>query len=389
MEPRKRQFLDEAEFFPFAKFRELILANKDFKPADLWLGPSHEIYQALEFLTKNYGEWIYEIPLRITELHDLGTFLPKIKKNAEIDTNRSKTEYAKVIKKLINDEPMTVSDVFSLSWIWEGDQGIYHSIKFTPSQYTLTSDQKNEIQEKASEYLNLFENDLLQVNRHNYYRFEMQKKAFIDRIEKQDLIAKHGNNFILSESVNAKSFSKKDSNFLLLQTAYAMEDMGYLTVHHSWRGNASEIPYADTLGEGSYILNVNIEINENLFSLLKQEYQKQNPKNLFEKYNVEKGIIRFAGQEIHLGKKGKETDAMRLMETLAHIEPEEWIERGEVYMGWGLTKDDQDQMAKNKVYYAKQAINEAVARKTKIEDFIEGGTRKWRINPLYQKKVDE
>lgn len=389
MEEQKPKFLDEGVFFLRTKFRDLMLGTDDFGLVDLALSQHKDSYfDEIDLLTKCYDDWLYSILVEIEKPQNFDNdILSEIQKNAETDKNRPKAEYTKIISKLTNDKRLTIAEVFSLSWIWRGDT--YRAIRFTPTDYKLTNEQKSEIQKKTSEYLNLFENDALRVDKRNYYRFEMQKKVFIERIENQNMIAKHGNNFILSESVNSSNLSKKDPNFLLLQTAYAMQDIGYLTVHNAWRDGASNSLYADMLGNGDYVLHVNIEINDNLLALLKQEYQKQNPKNLVERYDASKGILKFAGQEIQLGKKGKETDAMRLMETLAKIDPDEWIERGEVYMEWGLTKDDQDQMAKNKVYYAKQTINEAVARKTKIEDFIEGATLKWRINPLYQKRVDE
>jgi len=48
----------------------------------------------------------------------------------------------------------------------------------------------------------------------------------------------------------------------------------------------------------------------------------------------------------------------------------------------------QKELPKNKVYFAGQKINNAVALKTQIEDFIECNTTKARINPKYR-KVDE
>ena len=65
-------------------------------------------------------------------------------------------------------------------------------------------------------------------------------------------------------------------------------------------------------------------------------------------------------------------------------EDDEWMERGEILEDWGLTKDDRQRASKNKVYYAKSKINDEVDRITGIDDFIEGSTMKFRINPRYK-----
>ena len=103
-----------------------------------------------------------------------------------------------------------------------------------------------------------------------------------------------------------------------------------------------------------------------------------------EKYH----LLKFAGQEIELAKKGKETDAVLLLETLIKVEDDEWKFNDEILNEWGYTEADVKRLPKNKVYFAGKKINTAVALKTQIEDFIECSTSKARINPKY-KKVDE
>ena len=49
---------------------------------------------------------------------------------------------------------------------------------------------------------------------------------------------------------------------------------------------------------------------------------------------------------------------------------------------------NEDGVAKNKIYYAKRNLNNAIKDKTGIDDFIEGSTMQFNINPKYL-KVDE
>lgn len=102
-------------------------------------------------------------------------------------------------------------------------------------------------------------------------------------------------------------------------------------------------------------------------------------------FNEKKGVLYFSGQEIELSKKGKETDAVLLLKTLLKTDEKEWLHNDEILSDWGYTEADLERIPKNKVYFAGQKINTAVALKTKIEDFIECNTSKARINPKYRK----
>jgi hypothetical protein len=76
------------------------------------------------------------------------------------------------------------------------------------------------------------------------------------------------------------------------------------------------------------------------------------------------------------------------MRTLLTAKNDEWKHNDEILSDWGLTDEDMKKVPKNKVYFAGQKINNAVALKTQIADFIECNTSKARINPKYR-KVDE
>jgi predicted RNA-binding Zn ribbon-like protein len=98
--------------------------------------------------------------------------------------------------------------------------------------------------------------------------------------------------------------------------------------------------------------------------------------------------LKFAGQDIELSKKGKQTDAVLLLKTLLKEQTSDWKHNDEILTDWGYTDADQKKVPKNKVYFAGQKINNAVALKAQIEDFVECNTSKARINPKYR-KVDE
>jgi hypothetical protein len=76
------------------------------------------------------------------------------------------------------------------------------------------------------------------------------------------------------------------------------------------------------------------------------------------------------------------------MNTLYKKDDTEWIYNDEIFEDWKFNQADIQKSPKNKIYFAAKKINEKVAMKTKIEDFIEFNTEKVRINPRYN-KVDE
>ncbi len=109
---------------------------------------------------------------------------------------------------------------------------------------------------------------------------------------------------------------------------------------------------------------------------------------LFESYDENYHLLKFAGQEIELAKKGKETDAVLLLKTLIGAKNAEWKHNDEILNDWGYNDEDIKGLPKNKVYFAGQKINNAIALKTQIKDFVECNTFKARINPKYR-IVDE
>jgi hypothetical protein len=96
-------------------------------------------------------------------------------------------------------------------------------------------------------------------------------------------------------------------------------------------------------------------------------------------------VLKFAGEEINLSLKGKDTDASLLMNTLYKRDDTEWVYNDEIFQDWSFNDADIKKSPKNKIYFAAKNINEKVAMKTKIDDLIEFNTEKVRINPRYNK----
>jgi len=124
-----------------------------------------------------------------------------------------------------------------------------------------------------------------------------------------------------------------------------------------------------------------------LFKIRLNEKTKNIPEQVWS-YNKKYRTLKFADKDIELAKKGKETDAVLLLESLISTEDNEWKHNDEILNDWGYNDDDLKDLPKNKVYFAGLKINNAVALKTQIDDFVECNTTKARINPKY-KKVDE
>ncbi len=111
-------------------------------------------------------------------------------------------------------------------------------------------------------------------------------------------------------------------------------------------------------------------------------------REVFEGYDEDRYILKFAGQDIEISKKSQETDACLLIKTLAKTKISDWKFKDEILSDWGYTDEDQERISPNKVYYAGRKINDIVSKKTQIEDFIEISTSKARINPKYRNRDD-
>ncbi|MBT3230414.1 hypothetical protein HN358_01335 [Candidatus Uhrbacteria bacterium] len=287
--------------------------------------------------------------------------------------NKQRKEIDKTLELIKQSKPISIDRVSQLSWVWVE---VYKKAVFEVKN--IDKEALAKLGKKIDEYLEDFVEDRLLVDRKNFYAFEMQKFVLMRKIEKEKMLTTYGYNFIVSDEIDNYGNPKTLPDFSLLQICFALEKMGYLGVQDFWP--EKEYARKDDIRR----IKINLVLNDIFIYELDSNYRKDNPSQVVECYDEDSGRITFADEEILLQKGNKKTDAARLMESLMKAEDDEWMERGEILEDWGLTKDDRQRASKNKVYYAKSKINDEVDRITGIDDFIEGSTMKFRINPRYK-----
>ncbi len=250
---------------------------------------------------------------------------------------------------------------------------IYQWLYFMP-KFSKSDVQK--LVNQSDEYIQKFLNSELFVYDRNYLTFERQKQFFIGKIRNMAAFEKYGENFVISsvdDEGDGKDAGAKDG-FLFIHTLYALQKLGYVTVLRLWceRDNV--------YNKHKYFAN--IVANNTLIDEVTNSFRKENPATIFEGYDEKHNLLKFAGKEVELSKKNKETDAVLLIKTLKK-EPERYWFNDELFEDWGYQPEDET--AKNKAYFAARKINEAVKMKTGIDDFIDHNTSKFRINPKYLK----
>lgn len=250
-------------------------------------------------------------------------------------------------------------------------------IEYLEHKFYLDLDFNKEERAKIENYLDTYideyiNHELLVVTT-SYFIFEKQKEWFIKKIQEMKAIENFGVNFIMSKK------SRWDQEVLFFHTLYALEKLGYVDV--------ISIYYTSSiLDKTDKTYCANIIVNETFIKEINQEFQKTNPKKYIEKFDSNTGILTFWGKKIELSKNGKETDPVLLMKTLMKKEEWEWVHNDEIFEDWGIREDEQ--VSKNKIYFALQKINTTMGLVAQIDDFIEWWTKKARINPKYR-KVDK
>lgn len=381
--------LTDQEFFTYIKFFDFVIEKKEindpyvedaktFSLHDIEIGDDELGYVFNRIFMSGQ---VLDLSVNIEREYELAEEIEEAKKDIQKRSDQNKL--LKIIEDIRSGKKIKLVDINDISWVW---YEIYERIEFTPYEYKLPKKIETMIRMEMDKYLDNFINDKLAIARKNYYKFETQKQALIKLIEDGKKIAHYGNNFIIIEEIDRKCVLEKIPDFCIIHTVYALQRLGYLKVVNVWAENKHR--------EGIYsvdpdkYINVNIVLEDAFIREINNKYKKDNPKNIFEKFDEKRGILKFAGQEIELAKKSRETDAVLLLKTLLKEESDEWKHNDEILEDWGYNLEDQKDTPKNKVYFAGQKINNAVALKTQIEDFIECNTSKARINPKYR-KIDE
>ena len=386
--------LTDQEFYTLIKFFDLVIEKKEigdeetsFKLSDISAGSEEtgtlfkRIFMSAQLL---------EISVDIEEGYKFDEEIEEARKEAGKKSEKEKVKLLKIIKNIKGGKKIKLTDIGTVSWVW---YEVYQHIRFTPSEYGIPAEIETIFRTEINKYLDNFINNKLAVTKKNYYKFETQKKALINLIEENKKIALYGNNFIVSEKIDSFCVLEKLPDFCIIHTVYALQKLGYLKVVNVWEElkyprNDFDKEKLDYNKEPRHFININMILDETFIDEINSKYKKDNPKNVFEKFDAKKGVLKFAGKEIELSKKGKETDAVLLLQTLLKEKTTDWKHNDEILADWGYNDDDQKDTPKNKVYFAGQKINNAVALKTQIDDFVECNTSKARINPKYR-KVDE
>lgn len=385
--------LTDKEFYTHIKFFDLFIDKKeledgkDFRLTDFGIGFNEE---GTIFNDLFMGFQLLEISVDVEEGYGFDKQIEEAKEEIKKKPEKEQKELEKIIKKVKDGKKIKITEIGAISWIW---YEIYNHIRFIPSENKVPKEIEKMFRIELDKYLDNLINDKLTISKKNYYKFETQKKALINLIEKDKKIRLYGNNFIIKERIDSDAVLVKMSDFCLIQTVYALQKLGYLKVLNVWESreypnDAFDRERIDFNKEPSKYINVNIILEDIFIDEINNQYKKENPDNVFEEFDDKRGVLKFAGQEIELSKKGNETDAVLLLRSLLKEETNEWKHNDEILSDWGYNDEDQKRVPKNKVYFAGQKVNTAVALKTQIDDFLECSTSKARINPKYR-KIDE
>ncbi len=379
--------LTDQEFFTCIKFFDFIIEKKEideeetFGISDLTVGDDEAgtIFNRI-FMS---GQ-LLEISVEIEKGYEFKEEIIKAREEAGKKLEKERGKLFKILKNIEDGKKIKFPEVADVSWVW---YEVYEHMKFNPSKHQTPEEIEKIFRMEMDKYLDNFINNRLAVSKKNYYAFETQKRVLINLIDEDRKIALYGNSFIVREKIDGKCVYEKLPDFCLIQTVYALQKLGYLKVVNVWE----DVKYKESASWDNKPIrhiNTNIILNQSFIDEINNKYKKDNPKNVLEKFDAKRGVLKFAGKEINLAKKGKETDAVLLMKTLLKVKGDDWKHNDEILADWGYNDEDQKDTPKNKVYFAGQKINNAVALKTQIDDFVECNTSKARINPKYR-KVDE
>ena len=384
-------YLTDQEFFTDIKLFKLLLnsvgvkhyyeSGGSFSLAELIIGDENlrRVYWRIDIIAKLLNLRVYIRPDNGFEEQ-----VAQAKEEIQKESEERRKELFKIINKIEEEEDISLIDVADISWVWDG---IYDYMVFRfPKQNTPETEAllKNDI----DQYLDNFINNKLSIVRHNYYKFENQKKVLMKMIEEGRHIQLYGTNFILKEEISSNCVIVKNPDFLMIQTVYALEKMEYLEVVDIWTESVAENldRHQNWMDQKSKkYLHVNLILKRPFIDELNESFREENPKVYLDKYDTDKKVLKIAGKSIPLAKKGKDTDSIKLLETLLKNTNETW-HNDQIYADWGIHLDEV--MIKNKTYHAGKALNAKIKKVVGLEDFIEHTTTEFRINPRYL-KVDE
>lgn len=321
-------------------------------------------YEDLRKTFKRINYFFDNVGIKKSHLHKYTNVVITVEKEEEIkkDYPTDKTVLASYRK--IQKWSFTIDDILNTyGYISSYSDKVYFAFDYT-------KDELEKINTYINKYIDEFINHELIAKNTSVLIFDKQKEWFIKTFKSMQAIEKFGNNFIVTK----KDYSEEE--VLFFHTLYALEKLDYIEVINIWF----------SLSDWVKTYQANIIVNEIFIKEINQEFKKANPKKYIEHFDSTTGMLTFAGKKIELSKSGKETDPVLLMKTLIKKEDGEWVHNDEIFEDWGIRENEQ--VSKNKIYFALQKINTTMGLSAQIEDFIEWWTKKARINPKYRKVVE-
>lgn len=385
--------LTDQEFYTLIKFFDLFVEGKQIDDKEsyhiTYFGMGDVELGAI-FNSIGASAEVLDLKVNLSGSKSLDEELVKAETELAKKSAKEKRELLKILDKIKSSKSISFGEIAQISWIW---YDIYNKIQLAPSECKVTQEKKLILKKAMNDYLHKLINDKLTIGRKNFYKFEALKRILIKTIEKNNMINLYGRNFVIQEKIDDKCNIVRLPDFCLIQTVYALQQLDYLKVVDVWETekypkNTFDEEKYDYGKEPQKFINVNVVVNETLIEEINNQYKRNNPSTVLEKFDSNRGILHFSGQEIEISKNGKETDAVLLLKTLLKENTTAWKHNDEILSDWGYTDEDQETLPKNKVYFAGQRVNNAVALKTKIDDFLECNTSKARINPKYRKLTD-
>jgi hypothetical protein len=385
--------LTDQEFFTKVKFNQLLFhpelieneaSYKSFMIRDLSIG--FEEFDTV-FDRINHNNRLKDLMVELSPYDYLEDYMNRLKNNINPFSEFDESMYIEVENKLYNGFPLNINQIRLIA---EFVPEIYDHIVFTPLEDSILH-LKEVLQSEIDEYLDGFISDNLSIVRNNYLRFEKQKNAFLQILESNNKLNLYGHNFILQEEITGDGVNAKFPEFTIIQTVYALEKLGCLTVVDIWTNKVPEyyVDYEDAhlrheMDMNQYVF-INLSLKQKFIDELNEKFRTDNQGFYYEGYDKNKKILRLAGKSISLAKKGKDTNAIKLLEILLKDTNRAW-NNDEITDDWGCHEGDE--ISKNKIYHAARGLNMNIAKITGIDDFIEYTTHEAKINQKYL-KVDE
>lgn len=311
------------------------------------------------------GVKISQVGLKLDEKNCTRIGLPV----SMLDLSQPKTKEAEIIVKTSNT--LIRGEITAEEFITIGNYcpNIYKYVYIRP---TFTADDVKKLSDYLDKYIDLFLTNSLLVNDINCLIFEQQKQELIHRVRSAHMIEKFGHNFIIDSK---RKHASKDytEGYLFVHALYALQRLDYISVLKLKNRGCDFKPYASIIALEPLLAEVN------------SSFREENPTTIYEGLTHGGFILKFAGKEIELSKKKKETDAVLLMKTLNKEPSRAWFE-DEILEDWDALAVDNT--AQNKCYAAARKVNNFIREKTQIDDFLDHNTNKFQINPKYL-KVDE